>query len=102
MKPQLITLVGRATDLRIQFFESGASLVSFRLTIKSHRYREPLPFRCEAYGIKAAETFERMQEGCLTGIIGTVRPTLPGQPMPAEPLICVERLECLGRPLAAA
>ncbi len=60
-----ITLVGRASALEFREFESGATLVSFTLTIRPRDYCElpPAVFRCEGCGMKTAEQFELMDEG---------------------------------------
>ena len=92
-----ITLVGRATALEFrQLRPGGAAMAAFTLTIQPRDYRElpPAVFRCEGYGMKIAEQFEQMDEGSLVGVIGTMTKVRTG------PLVLIDRLEYLGKPLA--
>lgn len=91
-----VTLVGRASVLEFRAFESGATLASFTLTIKPRGEQPPLVVRCEGYGKRVAEQFEHMDEGSLVGIIGTLTKGAVG----ALPLVRIDRLEYLGKPLA--
>lgn len=93
-----ITLVGRATDLAFTEYESGATLSSFTLTCRSVGDRPALTIRCEGYGKTIAETFERMAEGCLVGVIGKLRKTR-GE---FQGSVIIDRLEYLGAPLKVA
>lgn len=91
-----ITLVGRATALEFRELVSGATLASFTLAIKQRGEQPPLVVQCEGYGKHTAEQFEQMDEGCLVGIIGTMTKGAVG----ALPLVRIDRLEYLGKPLA--
>lgn len=92
-----ITLVGRASALEFRAFESGATLASFTLTIKPRGEQPPLVVRCEGYGKRVAEQFEQMDESSLVGIIGTMTKGAVG----ALPLVRIDRLEILGKPVVA-
>ena len=97
MSRNSITLVGRASSLAFREFESGATMASFTLTIKPRGEQQPLVVRCEGYGMKTAEQFELMDEGSLVGIIGTLVATRSAE---LPPLVRLDRLEYLGKPLA--
>lgn len=96
MKRETITLVGRASQLAFREFESGATMASFTLIIKPRGEQPPLVVRCDGYGKQIAEQFELMDEGSLVGIIGTLTKGAVG----ALPLVRIDRLELLGKPLA--
>jgi hypothetical protein len=91
-----ITLVGRASYLQFRELVSGATLASFTLAIKPRGEQPPLVVRCEGYGIRVAEEFQRMDEGCLVGVIGAITKGAVG----ALPLVRIDHLEYLGKPLA--
>ena len=97
MSRNSITLVGRATALEFRGFEFGGTLVSFTLTIKRRGEQPPLVLRCKCYDMKTAEQFEQMDEGCLVGIIGTL---ITKGPSEARPLVRIDRLEYMGKPVA--
>ena len=96
MSRNSITLVGRATALEFRKFEDGAAMASFTLTIKPRGEQPPLMVRCKGYGMKIAEQFEQMDEGSLVGVIGAMTKVRPG----ARPLVLIDCLEYLGKPLA--
>lgn len=96
MTSNSITLVGRASALEFRKFESGAAMISFTLSIKQRGEQPLLVVRCEGYGKRTAEQFELMDEGSLVGIIGTMTKGAVG----ALPLVRLDRLEYLGKPLA--
>lgn len=98
MKRDSITLVGRASSLAFREFESGAAMASFTLTIKPRGEQAPLVVHCEGYGKHTAEQFELMDEGSLVGVIGTITKGAAG----ALPLVRIDRLEYLGKPLEVA
>jgi hypothetical protein len=98
---QSITLVGRASQLALQEFESGATRASFILAIKI-RNDEIWMFECEGYGMKVLEQFELMDEGSLVGIIGTPHLRFSRSYPLSRSLIHIDRLEYLGQPLATA
>jgi hypothetical protein len=94
-----ITLVGRASQLAFREFESGATRASFTLTVKAVGDRPPLVVECEGWGTKVREQFELMDEGSLVGIIGTLLPRADDASLAK---VRLDRLEYLGKPLAAA
>lgn len=96
MKHDSITLVGRAHGLEFREFESGATLAAFTLTCRLRGAQPPFVVRCEGYGMRIAEQFELMDEDCLVGIIGTLTKGAVG----ALPLVRIDRLEFLGKPVA--
>lgn len=98
---ETITLVGRASELAFREFESGATMVSFTLTIKPRGEQPPLVVRCEGYGMKTAEQFELMDEGSLVGIIGTLTNSFD-EVLGILPRVRIDRLEYLGKPLRPA
>lgn len=96
MSRNSITLVGRATALDFRESESGATMAAFNLTIKKRGNLPQFVIRCEGYGKRTAEQFEQMDEGCLVGVIGTVTNGAGFAP----PLVRIDRLEYLGKPVA--
>jgi hypothetical protein len=94
---QSITLVGRASELAFVEFETGATRASFLLTVKGRGQQPELVVECEGWGTKVREQFELMDEGSLVGIIGTLK-----KGTGAHVLVRIDRLEYLGKPLAAA
>ena len=74
-------------------------MASFTLTTQRRRQScwplSPLVLRCEGRGKRILEQFELMDEGCLVGIIGTMTKGAVG----ALPLVRLDRLEYLGKPL---
>ena len=91
-----ITLVGRASGLEFREFEDGPALVAFVLTTKPRGLWRALVVRCEGSDTRIAEKFELMDEDCLVGVIGSMTKGAVG----ALPLVRINRLEYLGKPLA--
>jgi len=89
-----ITLVGRASKLALH-----ADHASFLLTVKGRGDRPELVVECQARGQRLLEQFELIDEGSLVGIIGTLQPI---EEQHAHSIVRIDRLEYLGKPLAAA
>ena len=89
-----ITLVGRASSLEFREVKDGPALASFVLTTKPRGEQPPLVVHCQGTDTCIAEKFELMDEGCRVGIVGSLE--LPGD---AEPLVRINRLEYLGKPV---
>jgi hypothetical protein len=93
MSKRSITLVGRASRL-----ECHSDHVSFFLTVNANGDRPELKVECLVWYQRDKETFEAMGEGSLVGIIGH-RPVRPVGPLP---VLDIDRLEILGKPLEVA
>jgi hypothetical protein len=91
-----ITLVGRASQLTPRsVIRPLTTRAGFTLTVKARGDQPPLVVECEGWGMKIREQFELMDEGSLVGIIGTMTKGAVG----AMPLVRLDRLEYLGKPL---
>lgn len=90
MKRELITLVGRAHSLA---FIDGDS--TWKITINRGQ-RGLFDFNCVADSKQSIEAFELMDEGSLIGVIAEVPPSWS-----VTNQLLVQRLEILGKPLAA-
>ena len=91
MSTRSITLVGRASRLRCH-----ADHVSFLLTVNFKAPRPELVVECHAHRERDIEAFESMDQGSLVGVIGTLQPIAEQD---AHPIVRLNRLEILGKPL---
>ena len=69
------------------------------MLFRSRGDRPELVVECRVLGKQLLEQFELMDEGSLVGIIGTIRPI---REQDEYTIVCIDRLEVLGKPVLAA
>jgi hypothetical protein len=94
MSKPSITLVGRASRLQCH-----SDHVSFLLTVNGKGQQPELVVECHAHRQQDIETFERMDDGSLVGVIGTLGPI---EEQHAHSIVGLNRLELLGKPRKVA